>query len=74
MYVLYIYIFLFHYYTNTISQQVVAFPLPGMQEITAHGSIVRRDQSDVQNRINVWESSQGVIFAASKNVGLFRHG
>lgn len=54
MYVLYINIFLFHYYT--ISQQVVAFPLPGMQEITAHGSIVRRDQSDVQNRINVWES------------------
>lgn len=44
-----------------------------MQEITAHGSIVRRDQSDVQNRINVWESSK-IIFAASKNVGLFRHG
>lgn len=49
---------LFHYFIldNTISQQVVAFPLPGMQEITAHGSIVRRDQSDAQNRINVWES------------------
>lgn len=54
VHVLYGNIFLFHYYT--ISQQVVAFPLPGMQEITAHGSIVRRDQSDVQNRINVRES------------------
>ena len=71
--IIYILILIYSYFIIILyHQQVVAFPLPGMQEITAHGSIVRRDQSDAQNRINVWES-QGLIFAASNNVGLFRH-